>query len=147
MTAATLRERINQDLKHSLKQGQPQVTGVLRLLVASLKNEQISKQRELSDEEVVGVVSREVKKRKDSVVAFEQGGRQELADKEKREIQVLQGYLPEQLTEEQIRSQAQAVIADNSGAPFGKIMGQVMSRLKGQADGNVVQKIVKELLA
>lgn len=146
MTASTLFTQINSDLKQAMKQSQAETTATLRMLVSSLKNEQIAKKTDLSNEEVVAVVSREVKKRRDSVTQYEAAGRADLAEKEKSEIGILQKYLPAQLSEDQIREQVKAVIADNAGAPFGKVMGAAMAKLKGQADGNVVQRIVKEQL-
>lgn len=146
MTAHMLLDRLNQDLKNAMKQGQPQVTGVLRMVLASLKNEQIVRQQELTEEEILAVMSREVKKRRDSVTAFVAGGRQDLADKELAEIKILQEYLPAQLTEDQVRLEVKNVVEANPGAPFGQVMGQAMTKLKGKVDGNLVQKIVKEIL-
>lgn len=139
-----LLDRLNQDLKTAMKQGQPETTAVLRMLMASIKNEKINQQKDLSDEEIQVVMFREVKKRRDSVTAYVAGGRQDLADKELAEIKILQVYLPEQLTEEQVRAEVKLVLEANPGAPFGKVMGQAMAKLKGRADGNLVQKIVKE---
>lgn len=147
MTALMLLDRLNQDLKNAMKQGQPATTAVLRMLLSSLKNEKISKQQDLTEEEVMAVMSREVKKRRDSVTAYTQGARQDLADKELAEIGILQVYLPEQLSEEQVRAEVKVVLEANPGAPFGKIMGQAMAKLKGRADGNLVQKIVKETVS
>lgn len=146
MTAAPLFTQINTDLKQAMKQSQTEATTTLRMLVSAVRNEQIAKQKDLIDEDVVAVVSREVKKRRDSVTQFEAAGRADLADKEKSEIAILQKYLPAQLSEDQIREQVKAVIAENAGAPFGKVMGAAMAKLKGQVDGNVVQRIVKEQL-
>lgn len=146
MTAAALFTQINSDLKSAMKQSQTEATNTLRMLVSAVRNEQIAKQKDLSDEDVVAVVSREVKKRRDSVTQYTAAGRADLADKEQSEISILQKYLPEQLSEEQIREQVKAVVAENVGAPFGKVMGAAMAKLKGQADGNVVQRLVKEQL-
>lgn len=146
MTATALFTQINTDLKSAMKQSQPEATTTLRMVVSALRNEQIAQQKDLTDEDVVAVVSREVKKRRDSVTQFEAAGRADLADKEKSEITILQKYLPAQLSEDQIREQVKIIIGENAGAPFGKVMGAAMARLKGQADGNVVQRIVKEQL-
>ncbi|MEK7540533.1 MAG: GatB/YqeY domain-containing protein [Patescibacteria group bacterium] len=146
MTAAALFTQINTDLKQAMKQSQAEATNTLRMLVSAVRNEQIAKQKDLSDEDVVAVVSREVKKRRDSVTQYTAAGRADLADKEKAEISILQKYLPEQLSEDQIREQVKMVIGENAGAPFGKVMGAAMAKLKGQADGNVVQRLVKEQL-
>lgn len=146
MTASVLLETINQDLKTAMKAGQSDVTGTLRLLVASLKNEKIAKQKDLADEEVMAVVLREVKKRKEAAAAFGAAARPELAQKEEQELAVLKKYLPEQVTEEEIKKIITQVAQENSGMPFGQVMGKVMAQLKGRADGNVVQRLVKEHL-
>lgn len=146
MTAAPLFTQINTDLKQSMKESKAEATATLRMLVSAVKNEQIAKQKDLSDEDVVAVVSREVKKRRDSVTQYEGAGRGDLADKEKAEIAILQKYLPTQLSEDQITEVVKAVVSENAGQPFGVVMRQAMTKLKGQADGNIVQRIVKEQL-
>jgi len=104
---------------------------------------------ELTDDEIITVINKEVKQRKDSIAEYEKGGRADLADKEKQELEILQKYLPEQLSEDQAREIVKKVIADAKAGPedFGKIMSQVMAQVKGRADGNLVSKILKEELA
>lgn len=147
-----LREKISSDLKEAMKSGDTQKRDTLRLLDSAIKNSEIEKKKReegLGDEEVLEVVMRAVKQRQDSVEQFEKGGRPELAEQEKKEIEILSIYLPEQLSKESVQEVVREIIAQAgavSAADFGKIMGQAMAKLKGQADGNVVKEVVKEEL-
>ncbi|MEI6596753.1 MAG: GatB/YqeY domain-containing protein [bacterium] len=145
-----LLEQINQDLKQAMLAKDALSLSVLRMLIAALHNKEITLrkdgQAELSDEQVLEVISSEVKKRRDSVEAYISGGRQELADKESSEIKILEKYLPEQMSDEDLEKVVAEIMA--SGATdFGKIMGQTMARVKGKTDGGKVGEIVKKLLA
>ena len=164
----SLKQNIQQDLKKSLKDGKATAVSTLRLLFASVLNKEKEKRYKISkanpslqdaeleeksafsDEELVDTISSEVKKRKDAIVLYEQGGRQELADKEKSEIEVLQKYLPEQLSEAELKKIIKEAI-EKTGAKgikeTGKIMAEVMPKAKGKADGSAINKIIKELLA
>ncbi len=149
----SLKEKISTDLKSAMKSGEVLKRDTLRMLESMIKNVEIEKMKKeegLNDTEVVEVLLRAVKQRKDSVEQYEKGGRQDLADKEKKEIEIISAYLPEQLGEDKIREIIKEVIAQTgvaSKADIGKVMGQAMGRLKGQADGNVVKRIVEELLS
>jgi uncharacterized protein YqeY len=122
------------------------------MLDSMIKNTEIEKMKKetgLTDEEVIEVVGRAVKQRKDSVAQFEAGGRPELAEKEKNEIEILSAYMPAQLGEDEVRKVVKEVITATgatSKADMGKVMGQIMGRLRGQTDGNVAKKIVEEEL-
>lgn len=147
---AKLLEQINQNLKEAMKNKDAETLSVLRMLIAAARNKEITLrkdgQAELSDEQIIEVVASEIKKRRDSAEAYISGGRQELADKENSEIKILEKYLPEQLSDEELEKIVQEVVA--AGADnFGQVMGQVMARAKGKADGNKVGEIVKKLLA
>ena len=148
-----IHQTIQAELKSALKSGEKEKTGVLRFLISAIKNHQIeikAKGKEyLKDEEVIAVIRRQVKQRKDSIAEYEKGGRQELADKEKAEMAILENYLPAQADVEKIRevvkSKMQELgITDKSG--FGRLMGAAMAELKGQADGDAVKKVVEEEL-
>jgi uncharacterized protein len=154
-----LHQKIEAELKSALKSGEKEKTGILRFLISAIKNHQIeikAKGEEyLKDEDVIAVIRRQVKQRKDSIAEYEKGGRPELADKEKTEMEMLENYLPAQAGEEKIREivkmkmqelgiDKSASSADKSG--FGKLMGTVMAELKGQADGDAVKKVVEEEL-
>jgi uncharacterized protein len=148
-----LHQKIEAELKSALKSGEKEKTGILRFLISAIKNHQIeikAKDEEyLKDEDVVAVIRRQVKQRKDSIAEYEKGGRQDLAEKEKTELNMLENYLPAQAGEEKIREIVKAKkselgIIDKTG--FGKLMGVVMNELKGQADGDAVKKVVEEEL-
>jgi len=148
-----LHQQIEAELKSALKSGEKEKTGILRFLISAIKNHQIeikAKGEEyLKDEDIITVVKRQVKQRKDSIVEYEKGGRADLVEKEKAELAILENYLPMQISEEKIREVVKAKISelsitDKSG--FGKLMGAVMAELKGQADGDVVKKVVEEEL-
>jgi uncharacterized protein YqeY len=148
----TLKEKITADIKAAMLSGDTAKRDTLRLLDSAIKNSEIEKKKQesgLSDEEVLEVVGRSVKQRQDSIRQFTEGGRPELADKEKIELDILMPYLPQQLSEEEIRKAVKEIISAAgtvSAADMGKIMGQAMGKLKGKADGNLVRKIVEEEL-
>lgn len=159
-----LRDKIKADFKEAFKAKDQVKLSVLKMVQSEIGNAEISKRGKLikngqaekvevlaalNDEEVLQVISREIKKRKDSVEAFEKAGRLELAEKEKAEISALMPYLPEQLSEEKIRELAKKAI-EQSGAKgekeIGKVMAVLAPQVKGQADGALVNKIARELL-
>ncbi len=147
-----LKEKINSDLKEALKAGNAEKRDTLRFIVSAIKNaeiEKIKKEEGLNDEEVIEVVSRQIKQRKDSVEQYKKGNRPDLAEKENKEIEILLKYLPKQLSEEEIRKEVKKTILQigASSANFGKIMGEAMRNLKGKADGNAVKKILQEELS
>ncbi len=146
-------DKIKEELNLAIKSKDEIVRSTLRMLLASIqgkeKEKQYKERRGLTQEEMINVISSEAKKRKDSINEFEKGGRQDLVDKEKAELEVLQKYLPEQMSEEEIKKFVEETIKEvdaSSMQDFGKIMGPLMPKLKGKADGNLVSKIVKELL-
>lgn len=141
-------EKIKVDLKEAMKSGDTGKRDVLRMVDSMIKNVEIEKgKREegLSDEEIIEVMMRAVKQRKDSASQFIAGGRPELAEKEQGEIDVISAYLPAQLSEEEISKTVKETILEldaKSESDMGKVMGSVMGKLKGKADGNVVREIV-----
>lgn len=146
-----LREQITKDLLEAMKAKQEVRVGALRMLKAALMKFEVSGdgKKEASDEEVITLVNKEIKSRKDSVEAFKKGGRDDLAVKEEEEIAFLMPYMPAQLSEDEIRTIAKEAIAKTGASAkgdFGKVMGAMMPSVKGKADGQVVSKIVGELL-
>jgi len=144
-----LKQQIEEQIKNALKGGEELRLSTLRFLLSAIKNEEIAKQREVTDEEVISVVQHQVKQRKESIEAFQKGGREELAEKERQELVILSKFLPQQLSEEEVKKIVQETIAElpeNERKNFGKVMGIVMGRLKGQTEGNIVAKVVKEVL-
>lgn len=140
---------LNDDIKTAMKSKDKDTLSVLRMLKAAIQNEQIKTSRDLDGEEELTVLSREMKQRRDSLSEFEKAGRDDLADKVKIEITIVEKYMPKQLSEEEIRQVVQMAI-NKTGATspkeFGKVMSAVMPEVKGKADGNQVNAIVKELL-
>lgn len=145
-----LTEQINQDLTRAMKNKDAETTSALRMLIAALRNKEITLrkdgQAELSEEQVLEAISSEIKKRRDSALAYDQGGRQDLADKENSEIKILEKYLPEQMSGEELEKIVRE-ITSSSADNFGKIMGLVMARVKGRADGARVGELVKKVLS
>ena len=148
-----LQEQINNDLKQAMRGRQEQKVSVLRMLISSIRNKEIELRSagkdELTGEQVVKILRSEVKKRKDSISAYEQGGRQDLAQKEKDEIIILQEYLPAELSDAEIEKIVKEIMKNCEGASmkdFGRIMGQAMAKVGGRADGNRVGGKIKELL-
>lgn len=145
-----LKQDIEQGIKEALKGGDQVRLSTLRLLLAAIKNDEIAKQREATDEDVVFVVQKQIKQRRESIEAFTKGRRDDLAAKERQELEILIKFLPQQLSEEEVRIIVQEVI---NGLPesdrnnFGKVMGMSMAKLKGKTDGNLVGKVVREALS
>jgi len=143
-----LKKKIEGDLTRALKDKNPTAISSLRFLLSAIHNEEIAKKKrdKLTDEEISKVIFSLVKKHNDSIEAFQKGSRQDLAEKEKSERQIIEKYLPKQLGEEAINKIVQDIIDKNRDQPlvFGRIMGLVMKETKGQADGRVVNEIVKK---
>ncbi|MDT2756538.1 GatB/YqeY domain-containing protein [Enterococcus asini] len=145
----TLLSTLNADMKTAMKAKDKERLAVIRMLKASLQNEEIKVGHELNADEELTILSREMKQRRDSLAEFEKAGREDLSEKVKIEIAIVEKYLPAQLSDEEIRQIVTQAIADtNATSPseFGKVMGAVMPKVKGKADGNQVNAIVKELL-
>jgi uncharacterized protein len=146
----SLEEQIKTDMNAALKAGDKEKLNTLRTTFSQIKDERIKLRQTLTDEEVLSVLLRGVKTRKDSIELYKQGNRQDLVDKETAEINILQAYLPQQLPESEIREKIKGIIK-SSGAvdikDIGKVMGQAMAQLKGKADGKLVQQIARSLLS
>jgi len=145
-----LKQTVEEQIKVALKAGETLRLSTLILLLSAINNEEIAKQKELSEEEIIAVVQHQAKQRKEAIEAYEKGGREELAAKERQELEILNKFLPQQLSEEEVKKIVLEVVAglsDDDKKNFGKIMGSAMTRLKGQTEGNIVSKVVKEILA
>jgi len=142
-------QKIDDDLKAALKKSETLKVSVLRMLKAALKNRQIDKRADLSDEDILGVLSTLSKQTKESVEQFSKGGREDLAEKERQELEILQSYLPKQLTPEELDNIIDETIKEAAAAgvkDMGKVMRLLMPRVKGIADGKLVNQRVKDLL-
>jgi uncharacterized protein YqeY len=146
---SSLKKRINQDLKEALKRKDAVTLSVLRMVKSEIGYKEIEKRSRLSDDEAVMVLSSSMKKRKDSIEQFEKGGREDLASRERTELEVLSKYLPEQLTEEKLAEIVQQVIAEleaTGPSNLGMVMKQVMQKVRGKADGKMVNQLVSSQL-
>lgn len=144
-----LKNKILEDLKIAMKSGDKVGTSVLRMLNSEIKNREIDKGASLSNDLVIDVIVSQIKKRKDSITAYQKGGRQDLAEQEKSELDILSKYLPEQMSEGEIRKFIADTINElgaSSQSEMGKVMGVLVPKLKGKADNALVSKIVKEEL-
>jgi len=163
-----LKEKIKQDLEAAIKEKKTEEASVLRMLSAAILNKEkekrfklfqetpdldekeINQKSQLDEKEVIGVISSEVKKRKEAVAGFEKGERKEMAEKEKRELEILSKYLPEQMSDQEIIQMAKKLI-DELGAKemkdMGRVIKEMMARVAGKAEGGRVSQIVKKLLS
>ena len=154
----SIKDKINENIKSALKNGLNDEASALRFLNSAIKNKELEKRAslskenknaaelenlsELSDEEILSVISSEIKKRKDSVAQYERGGRDDLVEKEAAELEILKKYAPAEIPEEELKILIKNKIAGEKD--FGKAMGLVMVEVKGRADGSLVKKIIEE---
>ncbi|CRK84188.1 GatB/YqeY domain-containing protein [Neobacillus massiliamazoniensis] len=147
----SLLERLNNDMKQAMKNKEKDKLSVIRMVKASLQNEAIKLgKKELSEDEELTILSREVKQRKDSLHEFDKAGRQDLVDKLHTEISILELYLPKQLSEEELLEIVKQTISEvgaKSKAEMGKVMAAIMPKVKGKADGSLVNKFVQQHLS
>ncbi len=144
-----LKEKIQSDLKNAMKARNAVKVRTLRMVIAAVKNFEVDKMGDATDEEVVEVIQKEAKKRREAMEEYEKAGRRDLVESEREELEVLMGYLPKQMSEEEIRSLALEIIRElgaSSPNDFGKVMKVIMPRVKGRANGKIVNRIVRELL-
>ena len=163
-----LKQKIQEDLKKALKENREAEVSTLRMTIATISNretekrtkiwkekpessvKELEKESQLTDEEILEVISSEIKKRKESILEFEKGKREDLVEKEKMETEILKKYLPEQLSEKEIKKLVKEAIERveaKEPKDIGKVMAELMPKVKGRADGGLVSKIAKELLA
>lgn len=142
-------KKIENDVKDAMRAGEKPKVSTLRLLLAALKNEKIQAHRELTDEEIEAVIRRGVKQRKDSIEQYAKGNRPDLVDAETAELEILQGYLPQGLSELELESAVKSIIVDRaltSKKEVGAVMKELMTRYKGKVDGRRAQEIAQRLL-
>ena len=141
---------ISEAIKSSMKSGDKENTTTLRMAISEIKKEEIDKKSDLTDQEIIVILQKMIKQRKDSSSQFSSAGRDELAEKEEREIKSLTEFLPEQLTEEEIEKIVSKTVNDlNAQSPqdIGKVMGSLKSQLQGKADMSIVSRMVKQNLS
>lgn len=145
----SLEEVIFNDMKKALKKNEKLKLSTLRLIRAAIKNAEISKKDKLTEDEVIGIVANNLKKLEESLDIFTKGQRPELADKAKKEIEIVKRYLPEQLPEEEVEKIVKATITKfgfKDLQDIGPAMKEIIPQLKGKADGKIVNKMVRDLL-
>ncbi len=146
----SLKDQITEDMKTAMRAKDSERLGTIRLLQAAMKQKEVDERITLDDAAIVAIVDKLIKQRKDSITAFEGAGRQDLADKEKSEMAVLQAYLPERMSEGEVAAAVQAIVAElgaKGPGDMGKVMGAVKTRLAGKADMGQVSAAVKAALA
>ncbi len=145
-----LKDQITEDMKAAMRAKDGQRLGTIRLLQAAMKQKEVDERVELDDAAVIAIVDRLIKQRRDSIAAFTQAGRQDLADQEAAEIEVLQAYLPARLSADEIAAEVKAIVAElgaSGPGDMGRVMGAVKQRLAGKADMGAVSAAVKAALA
>lgn len=145
----TLKTELKEDMKSAMRQGNDQKRNTLRMLLAAIKQVEVDEQTTLDDAGVQKVLMKQAKQRRESIADYEQAGREELAAKEREELALIKEYLPQMLSRDEIRAEAEAVIAETGVSDMsgmGQVMGRLMPKLKGRADGRVVNEVVRELL-
>lgn len=145
-----MKERILEDLKNAMKAQDKEKLAVIRMVKGAISLEEINTKKELTDDDIIGLIAKQIKTRKESIVEFEKGNRQDLIDKTNKEIEILNEYMPEQLSEQEVIETINKIFDEvnpNSMADMGKIMKEASASLKGRADMSFVSKIIKEKLA
>jgi uncharacterized protein YqeY len=145
-----LQQKLTDDLKQAMRAGDTVKRSVIRLAMAAIKNAEIAKQKALDDSDILGVIAKEIRQRKESIEAFKAGNRPELAAKEEAEMAILEGYMPAQMSRDEIIAEARQVIAEVGAGGLGdkgKVMPRLIAKLKGKADGREINEVVTELLS
>ena len=146
----SLKDQITEDMKAAMRAKDSERLGTIRLLTAAMKQKEVDERVTLDDTAVIAIVDKLIKQRKDSIAAFTQAGRQDLADKETAEMKVLEVYLPARLSADEIATEVKAIVAElgaSGPGDMGKVMGAVKTRLAGKADMGQVSAAVKAALA
>jgi uncharacterized protein YqeY len=146
----SLKDRITEDMKNAMRAKDSARLGTIRLLLAAVKQKEVDERISLDDAQVIGVLDKLVKQRKDSITAFAQAGRIDLVDKETAEMHVLEGYLPQRLSADEVAAEVRRIVADvgaSGPADMGKVMAAAKAQLAGKADMGMVSAAVKGALA
>ena len=144
-----LKQKLTDDLKQALRAGDKVRRSVIRLVIAAIRNAEIARQATLEDADILGVIAKEIRQRKESIEAFKLGKRQDLVAQEEAELAILEEYLPRQMTREEIIAEARRVITEVGAQGLGdkgKVMPRLIAQLKGRADGREINAVVTELL-
>ncbi|GIP39606.1 aspartyl-tRNA amidotransferase subunit B [Paenibacillus sp. J31TS4] len=146
----SLSDRLNEDMKQAMKSQNKFRLSVIRMIRSAIKNIEIDQRTTLDDDQVLDILNREIKQRRDSLQEFDKAGRDDLAEQAKAEIEIIAEFLPQQLTEEEVRVLVQQTIQEtgaSSKAEMGKVMSALMPKVKGRADGKLVNQLVQQALS
>lgn len=144
-----LKEQLNEDLKKFMKAKNPIALNTVRLVIADIKNKEIEKNSELTDEEILQIIRKQIKTREDSIQQFKSAGRDDLANKEAQEIEILKKYLPEGLSDEELEKIIKETIKElnaSSKKDFGKVIKEVIAKVQGRADNKKISELISKLL-
>ncbi|MFC1913546.1 GatB/YqeY domain-containing protein [Chloroflexota bacterium] len=144
-----MKEKLTDDLKQAMRNGDKTKISVIRLVMSAIQNAEIARRTNLSDGDILGVIAKEIKQRRESIDAFKQGERPDLVAQEEAEMAILQPYLPEQVSREEIVAEARRIIEEvgaKGPGDKGKVMPRIIAQLKGKADGREINDVVSELL-
>ncbi|PNR93498.1 aspartyl-tRNA amidotransferase subunit B [Petrotoga miotherma DSM 10691] len=144
-----LKDILNNDLKKYMKEKNTLALNAVRSIISEIKNKEVEKGSELTEEEIVQLIKKQIKMREDSIEQFEKADRKDLAEKERKEVEILQEYLPEQLSDEELRKIIEETIKEvnaTSKKDFGKVMKLVIQKVQGRADGKKISEILSTLL-
>lgn len=145
-----MKEKLLNDLKEAMKQKEKERLSVIRMVKGAIQLEEINKKRDLTDDEIISIIAKQIKTRKESIQEFEKGGRNDLIEETQREIDLLSVYMPEQMSEEEVMAIIDAVFNElqpTSIKDMGKLMGAITPKVKGKADLGMVNKIIREKLS
>ena len=148
--AAELFNKLQEEMKAAMKSGDKEKLSTIRMLISEIKKVQIDSKKELSDEEIISILQKYIKQRKEAYTQYEQAGRKDLAEKELKEIEIVQQFLPPPLSEEELIKIVEETIQEvgaSSIKDMGKVVKAVMDKVKGRAEGSLISKIVKEKLS
>ncbi len=146
---AGLKKRLNNDVKQAMRGGDKVRRSVIRLVLSAVHNAEIARQAALEDSDILGIIAKEARQRQESIEAFKQGNRNDLVVQEETELAILQEYLPQQITRDEIIAEARRVIEEvgaQGAGDKGKVMPKLIAQLKGRADGREINVVVTELL-
>ena len=147
---AELKQKLTDDLKQAMRSGDKIRCSVIRLVIAAIKNAEIARQAVLDDSDILGIIAKDARQHQESIEAFKQGDRYDLMAQEEAEMVILQGYLPQQMTRDEIIDEARRVIEEvgaQGAGDKGKVMPRLITQLKGKADGREINEVVTELLS
>ncbi|MCH8871099.1 MAG: GatB/YqeY domain-containing protein [Chloroflexi bacterium] len=144
-----LKEQLSDDLKNAMRQGDALRRTTIRFVLSAIHNDEIARQKDLDEDGVIQVLTKQAQQRRDSIEAFQDANRQDLVDKEQAELEIIAAYLPERMTEDEVREVVRQVLSDSGASgpqDMSKVMGRLMPKVRGKADGKMVSTMVNEML-